>query len=174
MTILNKDLKTLKVVLLIRKDSLANWTQNNPILRAGEMSYVSDTGRCKVGDGKTHWLDLPFFALETDIEDADSIVMKPESAWRNGADRVISKKGMIYIYTYNEGQMPKPPKIKIGDGKAYIIDLPFITDQLQDRIDMHIANMNMHVSPTDRAFWNNKLNMPLSEVTNNTLFFNRQ
>ena len=174
MTILNKDLKTLKVVLLIRKDSLANWTQNNPILRAGEMSYVSDTGRCKVGDGKTHWLDLPFFALETDIEDADSIVMKPESAWRNGADRVISKKGMIYIYTYNEGQMPKPPKIKIGDGKAYIIDLPFITDQLQDRIDMHIANMNMHVSPADRAFWNNKLNMPLSEVTDNTLFFNRQ
>ena len=31
----NKDLKTLKVVLLIRKDSLANWTKNNPILRAG-------------------------------------------------------------------------------------------------------------------------------------------
>lgn len=170
----NKDLKTLKVVLLIRKDSLANWTKNNPILRAGQMSYVNDTGRCKVGDGHSHWLDLPFFALETDIEDADNVVMKPENAWRSGADRVISKKGIVYIYTYNEGQMPKPPKIKIGDGISYIVDLPFVTDQLQDRIDMHIANIDMHVSPFDRAFWNNKLNMPMSEVTDNTLFFNRQ
>lgn len=63
--------KTVKVVLLLRKDSLANWQSNNPVLRSGEMSYVTDLGRCKIGDGVTHWNDLPYFALQTDLDDLD-------------------------------------------------------------------------------------------------------
>lgn len=72
--------KTIKVVLLLRKDSLANWQSNNPVLRSGEMSYVTDLGRCKIGDGITRWNDLPYFALQTDLDglDFEKLTNKPK------------------------------------------------------------------------------------------------
>ena len=162
-----KEQKVVKAVLLLRKDSLANWQTNNPILRAGEMSYVTDLGRCKVGDGQSRWTQLPFFMLETDYMEATSgIVLKPESTWRNGAGDPISNRGIIYIYASDTAG--QPPKMKVGDGTSYIKDLPFITDDLQDQIDQHINNSNIHVSPQDRAVWDNKLNNPnLGSVGNN-------
>lgn len=32
----------------------------NPVLLDGEIVYESDTGRCKMGDGTTAWVDLPY------------------------------------------------------------------------------------------------------------------
>lgn len=34
------------------------WERNNPILAAGEPGWTLDTHVLKIGDGKTHWLDL--------------------------------------------------------------------------------------------------------------------
>jgi hypothetical protein len=48
----------------IRRDSLANWTSNDPILSNGEISFVTDLNRIKVGDGVSNWLDLGY--LEAD------------------------------------------------------------------------------------------------------------
>jgi hypothetical protein len=48
----------------IRRDTLANWTSNNPILANGEISFVTDLNRIKVGDGTQNWLDLGY--LEAD------------------------------------------------------------------------------------------------------------
>ena len=54
------------------------------------------------------------------------------------------------------------PDIKIGDGNAHVIDLPFFGEakynEIIERLDAHIANTSAHVSPADRFFWNNKLN----------------
>lgn len=154
-----KEQKVVKAVLLLRKDSLANWQANNPILRAGEMSYVTDLGRCKVGDGQSHWTQLPFFMLDTDYMEATTgIVMKPASTWKNGAGDLISSRGILYIYASDI--IGQSPKMKVGDGTSYIKDLPFITDDLQDQIDQHINNSSIHVSSQDRIIWDNKLNNP--------------
>lgn len=36
----------------------ATWTSENPVLKEGEVGYVKETGRYKVGDGKTAWNSL--------------------------------------------------------------------------------------------------------------------
>lgn len=54
------------------------------------------------------------------------------------------------------------PGIKIGDGMAYVVDLPFVgqetESQIMDLLYGHINNSSIHVTQGDKDFWNNKLN----------------
>ena len=36
------------------------WAEKNPLLQKGELGHEKDTGRFKVGDGVTYWVDLPY------------------------------------------------------------------------------------------------------------------
>ena len=66
------------------------------------------------------------------------------------------------------------PGIKIGDGMAYVQDLPFVGDDLRDQILDHINNPEIHVSVRDRLFWNNKLNVnDAAELVDGALVLNR-
>jgi hypothetical protein len=44
----------------VARDYAATWTQKNPLLLAGEFGLELDTGKLKIGDGKTRWSDLPY------------------------------------------------------------------------------------------------------------------
>ena len=44
----------------VRRDTAANWTSNNPTLRAGEFGVEHDTGFLKCGDGSTAWTSLGY------------------------------------------------------------------------------------------------------------------
>ena len=46
--------------LQVRRDTAANWTTNDPTLKAGEFGYETDTGKLKVGDGSTAWTSLDY------------------------------------------------------------------------------------------------------------------
>ena len=66
------------------------------------------------------------------------------------------------------------PGIKVGDGRAYVQDLPFVDDELRDKLMIHINNPNVHTSVAEKLFWNNKLNVDdTSEVVDAALVFNR-
>ena len=47
--------------ILLRRDTAANWSANNPVLASGEPGYETDTYRMKIGDGTTQWLSLPYY-----------------------------------------------------------------------------------------------------------------
>ena len=47
--------------ILLRRDTLANWQTNNPVLLSGEPGYVTDNGKLKVGDGITPWNQLDYY-----------------------------------------------------------------------------------------------------------------
>lgn len=47
--------------ILIRRDTAANWTANNPILQSGEFGLETDTRLTKVGNGSTAWINLEYF-----------------------------------------------------------------------------------------------------------------
>lgn len=66
---------------------------------------------------------------------------------------LISEEGAIYIYT-EEG---RDPRMKIGDGLAYLIDLPFVVDE--------------HISKSDREFWDNKVSAYLDIANPEQLVF---
>lgn len=42
-----------------RRGTAAQWTTSNYVLAAGEIGVSTDTNTVKIGDGSTHWVDLP-------------------------------------------------------------------------------------------------------------------
>lgn len=91
----------------------------------------------------------------------------------------IPNRGQIIVYSDHatierNGQQVKVPGIKIGSGNGYIQDLPFVGDEIVNELMLHINNNNIHVTPEEKAYWNNKLNVTdAHEVVNGTLIFNR-
>lgn len=69
----------------------------------------------------------------------------------------IPAAGQIIVYTDYYGE--DKPAMKVGDGQAYLIDLPVTS-----------GDPGGGVEPEDRQFWNNKLNC---ELVGEELIFNR-
>jgi hypothetical protein len=44
----------------LKRDTAANWTLLNPVLKQGEPGFEYDANRMKIGDGLTHWVNLPY------------------------------------------------------------------------------------------------------------------
>ena len=53
------------VQIQLRNDTAANWTSANPILAIGEVGVETDNNKMKVGDGTSHWADLPYMGVDT-------------------------------------------------------------------------------------------------------------
>lgn len=89
----------------------------------------------------------------------------------------LDGEAIIYTDHRNIGTEQEPvwvPGLKIGDGDAYVQDLPFIDDALSQQLIAHINDYDLHITPSERAFWNNKLNVnDNAEVVGNTLVLNR-
>lgn len=109
------------------------------------------------------------------IKDMDDRLGKLESQVRcgstaqwNSEPTYIPAEGQMIIYTDIVGEDGKThSNIKIGDGSAYIVDLPFITDYpvsvVEKKIDDHTADTDAHVSKEDREEWSKKLNTSINE-----------
>ena len=46
-----------------RRDTVANWATNNPVLLPGEPGIETDTGKIKYGDGTTAWNSLGYVSI---------------------------------------------------------------------------------------------------------------
>lgn len=91
----------------------------------------------------------------------------------------IPNAGVIIVYsdygsTVIDGETVPVAGIKIGSGNAYVQDLAFIGDDVKAALLNHIADDSVHITPEDRAFWDNKLNVTdYREVVDETLVFHR-
>lgn len=85
--------------------------------------------------------------------------------WTNNISYVPSE-GELIIYTdYSVKDGVNIPAIKVGDGLAYAVDLPFVGDDLRDIYLEHINNSIIHISADERDFWNNKVRCYLNYDT---------
>ncbi len=97
---------------------------------------------------------------------------KTKEQW-NINPQLLSKKDVLYIYTNykkikKQGEQDQIiiPGLKVGDGKSYLIDLPFINasnSDFENILLQHINNKTIHVTQEEKIFWNNKLNLFLQE-----------
>lgn len=84
----------------------------------------------------------------------------------NARSTFIPLAGEVIIYTDHSqrddgnGNVINVPGIKIGDGHAYLIDLPFMEGETS-------------VSVAEKASWNNKVNCALDVIDQEMLVFNR-
>ena len=86
----------------------------------------------------------------------------------NAARGFVPRAGEVIIYTDYDSYQKEIngriktiliPGIKIGDGGAYVQDLPFVDEDLRDMLMDHINNMDLHVTLGEKTFWNNKINV---------------
>lgn len=50
-----------------KRGTAARWADLNPVLENGEPGFAYDTRQFKIGDGVTHWNDLPYIQGETGV-----------------------------------------------------------------------------------------------------------
>lgn len=90
------------------------------------------------------------------------VIMKTKAEWAM-LPTLMSHKGVFYVYTdYRQEEDPETheiiniPRMKIGDGMTYVIDLPFST---------------MSITDEDIARWNDHVGVIVDEETHNMIFY---
>lgn len=89
----------------------------------------------------------------------NKILYKTSAEWDRDKN-LMSVAGTIYIYS---DRLPSPG-IKIGTGRMFLYDLPFVDDYILQ----HVNNREIHVTKQEKEFWNNKSS---TEVIDETLIF---
>lgn len=100
----------------------------------------------------------------------DCRVLYATTATWNSQPQLVSEMGYIYIYSdYKQNDQDQNiAGMKVGDGNAYLIDMPFTDELLYD----HLADNVSHITQQEREFWNNKVRCFIdSEVQDDTLIF---
>ena len=98
-----------------------------------------------------------------------NIVIDTTAHWAEKT-QYIPAKGTIVIYSDRSViDGINYAGLKAGDGLAYLVDLPYIGDDVAIRImaaiNNHIQNTDIHVTAAEKAYWNNKLDSELDGET---------
>ena len=107
----------------------------------------------------------------------ESVVISKTKAEWDAQPTLRTQLNTIYVYTdaftYNDGTEDiVVAGIKIGDGNAYLIDKPFITDYLANVLMEHMQDNERHLNEGERDKWNNKITCS-DEISNETLVLTR-
>lgn len=124
------------------------------------MSYnPEDLARLKhlyeLGDQILNLFDDEASRLDTLIGEVDGSILYGTKEYWSQQLGFIPKKGAIIIYTdytkqYSGETTVDVPNFKVGDGKAYVVDLPFSNDDLRMAIRTHLEDASIHLSEDDR------------------------
>ena len=118
--------------------------------------------------------------IQDALAEKQNVIQFDTTANWNSKLSYIPALGDIIVYldkgTVGEGNEAKDvPGFKVGDGNAYLIDLPFVGDEIAEQIlallTSHTSNTDIHTTSTEKTFWNNKLNF---QLTGENLILNRQ
>lgn len=92
--------------------------------------------------------------------------------WNAHRDFIPLRGEMIVYEDYGStedgyGNRINVPGIKIGDGRAYLIDLPFagneVSHQILAELRAHTGDAGIHVTAAEKDGWNNKLNCTIRD-----------
>ena len=74
----------------VRRDTLSNWNANNPVLSSGEIAFVTDENKFKVGNGSSAFSSLPYLQADAYI---DSVILGTDTTG-NYVETMISGDGI--------------------------------------------------------------------------------
>lgn len=135
-------------------------TINGNIAQIGEMHGSISAGQNIIG------------VINKTILSSETLIFSGTTAYWNSQTDLIGKSGAIYIYEdYAKNGDINIPNIKIGDGKAYLIDNPFITASVEDLLAAHIDDTVKHITEQERESWNNKVRCYINTEDDETIVF---
>lgn len=95
------------------------------------------------------------------------VLFNTTAAW-NAQTLLVSEPETLYVYTdhMTDANNNVIAGLKVGDGNAYLIDLPFTDTVIME----HIADTSIHITSAERLFWNNKVSCYLNSGTETVIF----
>lgn len=57
----------MQITFKLKRYDSADWAFENPILESGEPGFEKDTGRLRIGDGKTPFMSLDWFMPSAEV-----------------------------------------------------------------------------------------------------------
>lgn len=195
----------------LRNDTLSNWLASTAKLNKGEVALarlsgeLSDRYEMRVGVGNKNWSQLSSGGLQVPINNVTGlaealsnvqygIVFGTTSHWKSEPLFVPDSKQLVVwtdkgtlLSTVHEDGIDKTlsinvPGIKVGDGNAYNIDLPFVGDDVGSMLVQKLVEHEMltsHIKAEERQSWNHKITIgsidnPADDgVSNETLTITR-
>ncbi len=101
------------------------------------------------------------------------------AAW-NAQPELIAEEAAIYIYsdyqiyTDEAGNRTVIAGLKVGDGTSYLIDMPFVTDNMSSTLINHLADTTVHITAAEREFWNNKVSAYIDHTSSELLVLSKR
>ena len=113
-----------------------------------------------VGTEDEHLVTMQTLQDYLNVHLKKQVLFNTTAAW-NAQVQLTSEPDTLYIYTdhQTDSQGNKIAGIKVGDGNAYLIDLPFTDAVIMEHIDDNVR----HITAEERAFWNNKVSCYLAD-----------
>lgn len=134
------------------QDAIGEGGKTYTLSRQGKFIILTDN------DGDTSQAELPYQYMTT-------------AEWSEAGVGLVSEPGALYIWSdYRQNDDGDyVPGVKIGDGNAYVLDLPF---QDEDFL-AHILNTDIHVTAEEKAYWNDKITCYISPNDEHNLVFTK-
>ena len=164
---------------LVHIDTTANWNAQRDLVGLKThlyvyIDYIVEDGIAypgfKFGDGQAYLIDLPF--VSGNEATSGAVYVDTTANW-NAKPQLIGKTNHVYVYSdYFMIDGMGVPGMKIGDGMAYLIDLPFVSGN-DTRLNEHIADTEVHITNAERLFWNNKVTCFMSNGDEENIVFTK-
>jgi len=116
----------------------------------------------------SHTVQEAIDALNDAISGGDKEVFYGTTSYWNSQPQLITLSGCLYVYSdHTTDGTNNIPGIKVGDGVSYLIDMPFIDKKYAE----HITDTVIHVTSSEKEFWNNKVRCFIDPTDTQRLIF---
>ena len=95
-----------------KRGTAARWAEVNPVLAQGEPGFVYDSNRLKIGDGVTHWNDLPYIDGKREVGNYET---RDDFPVIGDPDVIYKATNELSLYQFNTETFEYD---KISDGRG--------------------------------------------------------
>ena len=156
----------MSVRIQVRRDTSANWTAANPVLASGEIGFITDLRKAKVGNGTNDWNSLEFLVGGSEAEmlsliNANTAAIQQEANSRQSGDASLGSSINAEAAARSEGDNELSARIQTLEQE------PGVPEGLQEQVDANSESI-IGLTQNDEALQealNGKLGLPQGELT---------
>lgn len=108
-------------------------------------------------------------AIALNLKTTGKVYSGTAAYWEENPTFKGNKGDIIIVTDYKVKDNKNIAGIKVADGLAYAIDLPYVTEILEDDLADHIADTTVHITASERTAWNNKISAHMDTVDKENL-----
>lgn len=142
--------------LQIRRDTLNNWYLINPVLSEGEIGFVIDTNKIKIGDGYKRWSDLSY--IVSDSVDVEYLLERID----NVENSLELKANKTDVYSKEEANSLFVDMSELDEKAQYIIN------EIMGKVYSK-TEINETFAQKVNVYTKTEIDAKLDEITTNTL-----